>query len=160
MVPLVQVYTPFKSLLPMVSPDDMVLGGWDISGLNMAEAMERAKVLDFELQKQLVPYMKTMVPLPGIYDPNFIAANQESRADNIIKGSRMQQMEAIREHIRQFKQDNQVDQIVVLWTANTERYAQVSRGARRLGVWTCADVYIWMDGSWQQEASGSFQPLD
>ena len=112
----------------MVSPDDMVLGGWDISGLNMAEAMERSKVLDFELQKQLVPYMKSLVPLPGIYDPNFIAANQESRADNIIKGSRQQQMEAVREHIRQFKQENKVDQIVVLWTANTERYAQVRRG--------------------------------
>jgi len=123
-----EVYTPFKSLLPMVSPDDMVLGGWDISGLNMAEAMERSKVLDFELQKQLVPYMKSLVPLPGIYDPDFIAANQESRADNIIKGNRQQQMEAIREHIRQFKQENKVDQIVVLWTANTERYAQVVEG--------------------------------
>lgn len=28
--------------------------------------MERAKVLDFELQKQLVPYMKDIVPLPGV----------------------------------------------------------------------------------------------
>jgi hypothetical protein len=60
-----QVHTPFKSLLPMVSPDDMVIGGWDISGMNMAEAMERAAVLDFELQKQLVPLMKDMTPLPG-----------------------------------------------------------------------------------------------
>jgi len=42
-----------------------VLGGWDISGLNMAEAMERARVLEFELQRQLVPYMKDIVPLPG-----------------------------------------------------------------------------------------------
>jgi hypothetical protein len=125
------VHAPFKSLLPMVEPNAIVLGGWDISGLNMAEAMERAQVgaraaegwaehaatraggrvlpgggisaalcvvrianlrvrlmavaalflkplrllppglalppqvLDFELQKQLVPYMKDMVPLPG-----------------------------------------------------------------------------------------------
>jgi myo-inositol-1-phosphate synthase len=36
-------------------------------------------------------------------------------------------METIREHIRAFKQDNGVDKVVVLWTANTERYAQVSR---------------------------------
>jgi myo-inositol-1-phosphate synthase len=87
--------------------------------------MERAKVLDFELQKQLVPYMKDLVPLPGIYDPNFIAANQEERADNIIKGSRQQQMETVRQHIRQFKADSGVDKVVILWTANTERYAQV-----------------------------------
>jgi hypothetical protein len=28
----------------------------------------------------------------GIYEPAFIAANQEARADNIIKGSKMQQV--------------------------------------------------------------------
>jgi hypothetical protein len=39
-----EVYTPFNRLLPMAHPNDLVLGGWDISGLNMAEAMERAKV--------------------------------------------------------------------------------------------------------------------
>ena len=64
--------------------------------------------------------------LAGIYDPAFIAANQEARADNIIKGSKQQQVDTIREHIRAFKQDNGLDKVVVLWTANTERYAQVS----------------------------------
>ncbi|KAI8473857.1 MAG: hypothetical protein J3K34DRAFT_160297 [Monoraphidium minutum] len=123
-----EVHAPFKALLPMVDPNDIVLGGWDISGLNMAEAMERAAVLDFELQKQLVPYMKDMVPLPGIYDPGFIAANQESRADNLIKGSRQEQMETVRSQIRQFKQDSGVDKVVVLWTANTERYSQLAEG--------------------------------
>ena len=46
------------------------------------------QVLDWELQRQLVPYMKEQVPLPGIFDPDFIAANQDARADNIIKGSK------------------------------------------------------------------------
>ena len=39
-----EVFTPFKSLLPMVKPEDLVLGGWDISSLNLADAMERAQV--------------------------------------------------------------------------------------------------------------------
>lgn len=39
-----EVHAPFSALLPMVHPNDIVLGGWDISGLNMAEAMERAQV--------------------------------------------------------------------------------------------------------------------
>ncbi len=63
------MFVPFKALLPMVEPTDIVLGGWDISGLNMAEAMERAKVLDWTLQEQLVPYMKEVVPLPGEAQP-------------------------------------------------------------------------------------------
>lgn len=60
-----EVHAPFKALLPMVEPNDIVLGGWDISRLNMAESMERAQVLDWGLQQQLVPYMKDLHPLPG-----------------------------------------------------------------------------------------------
>lgn len=123
-----EIHAPFSSLLPMVHPNDIELGGWDISGLNMADAMERAQVLDFELQKQLVPYMRDMTPLPGIYDPAFIAANQAERADNTIKGSKNQQVEVVRGHIRAFKEQRQVDKVVVLWTANTERFAEVQEG--------------------------------
>lgn len=112
----------------MVNPTDVVVGGWDISGMNMAEAMERAQVLDWELQKQLIPYMKEMVPYPGIYDPSFIAANQAERADHVVKGSKAEQIETIRGHIRDFKSRNGLDKVVVLWTANTERYAQVTTG--------------------------------
>ena len=83
-------------------------------------------MLDFELQRQLVPFMKDMTPLPGIYDPDFIAANQDTRADNIIKGSRQQQLEHIRQDIRDFHQRTGVDKVVILWTANTERYSNVS----------------------------------
>jgi hypothetical protein len=28
------VYVPMKNLLPMVEPNDLVIGGWDISGVN------------------------------------------------------------------------------------------------------------------------------
>lgn len=54
------------------------------------------QVLDFELQRQLVPYMKDLQPLPGIYDPDFIAANQDARADNLIKGSKQEQVSNFR----------------------------------------------------------------
>lgn len=123
-----EVHVPFKSLLPMAEPNDLVLGGWDISGMNLADSMERAKVLDFELQRQLVPYMKDMMPLPGIYDQDFIAANQEERATNVIKGSKAEQVATVRQQIREFKESSGVDKVIVLWTANTERYAQVMEG--------------------------------
>ena len=123
-----EVYTPFKSLLPMVNPNDIEIGGGDISGLNLADAMKRAQVLDIDLQQQLAPHMKDIVPLPGIYDPEFIAANQSERANNVIKGSKAEQVEAVRAQIRQFKQERGVDKIVVLWTANTERYAEIIEG--------------------------------
>jgi myo-inositol-1-phosphate synthase len=67
-------------LLPWASLSQILIllfnSGWDISSMNMAEAMDRARVLDYSLQKQLRPYMEKMVPRPSIYCPDFIAANQ------------------------------------------------------------------------------------
>ncbi|KAG5649735.1 hypothetical protein H0H81_002249 [Sphagnurus paluster] len=42
---------------PMVHPTDLVIGGWDISGLCMDKAMERTQVLDYDLQCQAAPHM-------------------------------------------------------------------------------------------------------
>uniref|UniRef100_A0A0D9Z3B0 Inositol-3-phosphate synthase n=1 Tax=Oryza glumipatula TaxID=40148 RepID=A0A0D9Z3B0_9ORYZ len=90
-----EIYAPFKSLLPMVNPDDLVFGGWDISNMNLADAMTRAK---------------------------------GSRANNVIKGTKKEQMEQIIKDIREFKEKSKVDKVVVLWTANTERYSNVCVG--------------------------------
>ena len=37
-------------------------------------------------------------------------------------------MEEIRQNIRDFKQSSGVDKVVVLWTANTERFSEVREG--------------------------------
>ncbi|THU64256.1 hypothetical protein C4D60_Mb01t24560 [Musa balbisiana] len=123
-----EIYAPFKSLLPMVNPDDIVFGGWDISNMNLADAMARAMVLDIDLQKQLRPYMESMVPLPGIFDPDFVAANQSGRANSVIKGTKTEQVQQIIKDIREFKEKTKTDKVVVLWTANTERYSDVIVG--------------------------------
>lgn len=70
------VYCPLSTLLPLVSPNDIVLDGWDISSADLATAMKRARVLDFNLQQKLIPMMKDLKPRPSIYWPDFIAANQ------------------------------------------------------------------------------------
>ncbi|KAH9265357.1 hypothetical protein BASA84_001626 [Batrachochytrium salamandrivorans] len=88
------VYVPFSSVLPMVHPNDIVIGGWDISGANLAQAMERAK----------------------------------DRADNLLSGSKQDHLDRIRKDIRDFKLANDLDRVIVLWTANTERFSDVILG--------------------------------
>uniref|UniRef100_A0A8C3NLV6 inositol-3-phosphate synthase n=1 Tax=Geospiza parvula TaxID=87175 RepID=A0A8C3NLV6_GEOPR len=122
------VYVPFRDLLPMVHPNDIVFDGWDISSLNLAEAMRRAEVLEWPLQEQLWPHMEKMKPRPSIYIPEFIAANQEERADNVLRGPMAQQVEQIRRDIRDFKESSGVDKVIVLWTANTERFCDIVPG--------------------------------
>ncbi|KIN05688.1 hypothetical protein OIDMADRAFT_154079 [Oidiodendron maius Zn] len=124
------VNIPFHDALPMVHPNDLVLGGWDISGLNLADAMDRAAVLEPTLKAQVKKEMASMVPLPSIYYPDFIAANQEDRANNLIPGSKasMDHVERIRKDIRDFKTMNALDKVIVQWTANTERFADIIHG--------------------------------
>lgn len=125
-----EIHVPISDVLPMVHPNDLVLGGWDISSMPMDKAMERARVLDYDLQRQVKPHMALIgSPLPSIYYPDFIAANQEARADNVIPGTDKQiHLEHIRADIRRFKAEHQLDRVIVFWTANTERYSDIIPG--------------------------------
>ncbi|KAL7992885.1 hypothetical protein Chor_017141 [Crotalus horridus] len=109
------VYIPFHDMLPMVHPNDIVFDG-------------KAEVLDWPLQEQLRPYMVGLKPRPSIYIPEFIAANQEERADNVLTGSRTEQMARIRHDIQDFKNSSGVEKVIVLWTANTERFCEIHPG--------------------------------
>lgn len=123
-----EVYVPMRDVLPMVQPDDLVIDGWDISSMSIKDAMQRAEVFEYDLQRKLQPYMADMVPRPSIYRPDFIAANQSDRADHVITGSAQHQLDTIRADIKDFKQKNCLDKVIVLWTANTERFSDIVPG--------------------------------
>jgi myo-inositol-1-phosphate synthase len=121
-------YVPFKSLMDSVSVDSIVISGWDISSMNMYEATKRAEVLPYTLQVQLQSKLSNVVPLKSIYYPDFIAKNQNDRADHVLTGSHACQahLDTIRRDIRIFKTDNNLEHVVVLWSANTERFMKLS----------------------------------
>lgn len=97
-----EINIPFHDVLPMVHPNNLVIGGWDISSMNLADAMDRAAVLEPDLKRQVRKQMEQMTPLKSIYYPDFIAANQEDRADHVIEGSKasMAHVEHLRKDIR------------------------------------------------------------
>lgn len=95
-----EVNVPFHNVLPMVHPNDLVIGGWDISGMGIADAMDRAQVLEPTLKSLVRKEMSSMKPLPSVYYPDFIAANQEDRADNVLPGKK-----ACWEHVEQLRND-------------------------------------------------------
>merc|ERR1719433_1968198 len=98
--------------------------------MNLGDAMTRAGVLEYDLQRRLRPEMEKVVPLPSIYYPDFIASNQEDRANHCIPDRKpcMEHVEQIRKDIRDFKEANGVDKVIILWTANTERFCDVLPG--------------------------------
>ncbi|RNF03140.1 putative inositol-3-phosphate synthase [Trypanosoma rangeli] len=124
-----EVFVPLKDVVPMINPTDLVIGGWDCSGLNLADAMRRACVLDLALQDALQKYMKEMRPLPALFDPDFVAANQEERADNVLSVQhKWEAVEKLRSDICTFKETHGLDKVIVVWTASTERFSDHVEG--------------------------------
>uniref|UniRef100_A0A2K5R6R3 Inositol-3-phosphate synthase 1 n=1 Tax=Cebus imitator TaxID=2715852 RepID=A0A2K5R6R3_CEBIM len=118
-----EVFVPFSALLPMAAPNHLVFDGWGISSLNLAQAMLRAKVLEWELQEQVWPHMEALPRQPSIDIPEFIA-------DNLVPDSRPQQLEQIRRDIPDFRSSSGLDKVTVLWTGNTERFCEVVPGLK------------------------------
>jgi myo-inositol-1-phosphate synthase len=124
------IHAPLKSLVPLVEPNDLVIGGWDINNAPLSVAMKRAAVLPIPLQDQVrcLPEM-AQVPLPSVFYPDFIAFNQEDRANNVLLGTDKQvHLEHIRTDIITFKKKNQLDSCTVVWTASTERLTELVVG--------------------------------
>lgn len=126
-----EFFVPMKEIVPMLDPNELPIDGWDISSSNLADAMRRAKVLDVTLQQQLYPLMKDMKPRKALFDLNFVAENQKERADNILDNSKLtkwEQVQQIMADIEDFKSSKRLDKVIVLWTANTERFTELIDG--------------------------------
>ena len=69
-------------------------------------------MFDVGLQDQLKPHMAEMTPRPSIYIPDFIAANQSDRADNVLKGTKSEMMKQIQQDIKDFKTKKWLDKVM------------------------------------------------
>ena len=123
-----EIVAPFKALLPMVDPNDLVIGGWDISKADMYEATVRAYVHEPTMYHQIEAELRAIKPLPAVFDLSFVAPNQKDRADNVLQGTKKEVLDQVREQIRNFRSQNNLEQVIVLWSANTERYCEVTDG--------------------------------
>jgi myo-inositol-1-phosphate synthase len=114
----------FKDVGDMYDPSELIIGGWDICGDNMYKSVKKAEVIDYDLVEQLKPELENIVPLSSIYNPDFIATNQKQRADNIIyNGCRTRTLvEYINKDIQNFKTTNNLENVIIVWTASTERF--------------------------------------
>lgn len=60
--------------------------------------------------------------MPAAFNLDYVASNQKERADNIIKGTNRAVINQLIKDIQYFKENRKVDRVVVLWTANTEKF--------------------------------------
>jgi len=110
-----------KDMVPIIELKDIIIGGWDISSDNLYTACKNNKVIDIDLLKKLKEDLCGIVPLKSIHYDKFIAKNQKSRVNNVKEYSnKNSDILSIKDDIKNFKIENKLDDVIVLWSGSTE----------------------------------------
>ena len=116
-------YLKYNELVPLAKLDDIVFGCWDVYPQNAYQAAVYAEVLKREDIDPVRGELEKIVPMKAAFDKNYAKRlDGENTKGNI---TRWEMVEQLREDIRNFKQQEQCDRIVVLWAASTEIYVPV-----------------------------------
>jgi len=117
------VDTPIGKAVPLASVDDIVFGGWDIFTDNAYQSARNAKVLERELLDQVEPALSKIVPMPAVFDPNYV---KRINGPNVKKGkTKLDLANQLREDIRGFIKKHELDRCVIVWCASTEAYTEI-----------------------------------
>src|SRR5687767_5998482 len=109
-----------KDFVPLAALDDVVFGGWDIFEDNSYEAAKTAGVIDAALLDQIKPELEAIKPMSAVFDRHYV---KRLDGPNVKRGKNKRELaEQLREDIRRFKQDNQLDRVVLIWCGSTEIY--------------------------------------
>jgi myo-inositol-1-phosphate synthase len=109
-----------KEFVPLAALDDVVFGGWDIFEENSYEAAKTAGVIEDALLQQIRPELEAVKPMSAVFDRRYV---KRLDGPNVKKGAnKLDLAEQLREDIRRFKADNQLDRLVMIWCGSTEVY--------------------------------------
>lgn len=109
---------PIKDIVPIADLKDIVFGGWDIFPENAYQAAVYAEVLKAKDLEPIRTELENITPMKAAFDHNYA----KRLNGTFIKDTqtRWDMVEQLRADIRNFKEQNQCDRIVVLWAASTE----------------------------------------
>lgn len=116
-------YLKYGDMVSLTNLDDIVFGCWDVYPQNAYQAAVYAAVLKREDIDPVRDELEQIVPMKAAFDKDYAKRLDGSNVKEAK--NRWQIVEMLREDIRQFKQEKQVERIVVLWAASTEIYVLV-----------------------------------
>ncbi|MCD6113324.1 MAG: inositol-3-phosphate synthase [Bacteroidales bacterium] len=114
-----------KDFVPLASLDDLVFGGWDIFTDNAYESALNAGVLDKDLLEKIKDELSAIKPMPAVFDPNYV---KRLHGTYIKKAeTKMDLAKAVMADIEHFKTENSCNRMLMIWTASTEVYIELSK---------------------------------
>jgi len=109
-----------KDFVDLAPLDDIEFGGWDVFEDNAYEAAKRAKVLDKEDLDPVADVLKTVEPMPAVFNQDYV---KRLDGPNVKKETnKMKLAEALREDIRRRMEETDANRAVMIWCGSTEVY--------------------------------------
>src|SRR6187399_573901 len=106
-----------KDFVPLAALDDIVFGAWDPFPDDAYVAASRAGVLEGGRHiEQISDALRDVRPMAAAFDRSYV---KRIDADNTLGTiNKRDMLNAIREDINRFKEEKQVDRVVMLWAAS------------------------------------------
>ena len=115
-------YLKYGDIVPLAQLDDIEFAAWDVYPANAYESALNAEVLTEKDIKPVREELEAIKPLTAAFDHNYA---KRLDGDNVKKGTRRELIDQLRQDIRTFKAEKNLDRVVVLWAASTEVYVPV-----------------------------------
>jgi myo-inositol-1-phosphate synthase len=113
-----------KEFVPLAKLEDIVFGGWDLFPDDAYQAAEKAGVLSKEHLGQLKDFLSTIKPMPAVFEQAYV---KKLTATHAKKGkSKADLAGQIMDDIKEFKQKNNCDRLVMVWCGSTEVFRNPS----------------------------------
>ncbi|MEO3406470.1 inositol-3-phosphate synthase [Mucilaginibacter sp. CAU 1740] len=112
-----------KDFVPLANLNDIVFGGWDVYEDNVFEAASNAQVLESGLLHAVKAELEAIKPMKAAFDKNY-AKNLDGT--HVKTGTRLELAEQVMEDIKNFKEANGLDRVVLVWCGSTEIYYEAS----------------------------------
>ncbi len=115
-------FPKIKDFVPLADLNDLVFGGWDIFEDNAYESALKAGVLRKEHLDLVKDELEQIKPMKAVFDKKYV---KKLDGPNVKKAKdKFELAEMLREDIRNFKEKNNCDRLVMIWCGSTEVYME------------------------------------
>ncbi len=109
-----------NEFVPLAQLDDLVFAGWDIFEEDCYAAARTAGVLEPSLLDSMRKELEAIRPMPAVFDQRYV---KRLDGPNVKKGKNKRDLaQQVIADIRRFKQQHNLDRLVMVWCGSTEVY--------------------------------------
>ena len=117
---------PLFDRLNLISPLQLVFGGWDTRAGNLYESAIANRVIKKERLEPIKKRLSSIVALKAVitrHDETSSSCGKNIKPDNTLQGH----LESLIKDIRRFKKDNGLDTVVVVYTSSAQKYLSLTK---------------------------------